>query len=387
MKIAIFSDTFQINGVTTIVHQSARRLAELGHKVCIFAIGKNLEKISNANPHGNLTFISLPSLPATWVYPNERFYIPLGFSYAHIKEFAPDIIHTHLPLTVGWEAIFLAKFLKIPIIGTHHTFYDHYLKHVKMDFGWGKKLTWKYTISYYNRCDLVLSPSKSLADAMTEQGLKKPIEVLKNFIDTEVFCPANEQKKQSLKAKFGLKDKSIIYMGRLSYEKSVDQVFKAFSLVTKNNPSIRLMVVGDGPEKEKLIKLSHKLGISEKVIFTGFLRDEELTEALQANDIFISASLTESFSLTIVEAMACGLPVIAAKEKGPTEIIEDGVNGFLIPPGDPKMLAQKISELLASPKKLAEFGAASRQLAMSYSKESIIDKLEAFYKKLINKTL
>lgn len=386
MKIAIFSDTFQVNGVTSIVYESAKGLTELGHEVCIFAIGKNLKKTSNANTSANLTLIPLPSLPAGWIYPKERLYVPLGFSYQKLKKFAPDIIHTHMPFTLGWEAIILARLLKIPVIGTHHTFYDHYLKHVKIDYNWGRKFSWKYTIGFYNFCDLVLSPSESLAKVMTDQKLKKPIMVLENFIDTQTFSPIeNKEQQKILKKKFGLQGESLVYMGRLSYEKSVDQIIKAFALVLKNSPLAQLLIVGDGPEKENLVRLSHQLGLSKNIIFTGFLRGEKLVEALQANDIFVTASLSESFSLTIVEAMSCGLPIVAVREKGPAEIVKNNTNGFFAQPNNPQELAEKITELLNSPEKLESFGLASRKLAMNYSKKSIIAKLEALYKDIINK--
>ncbi len=203
MKIAIFSDTFppQTNGVANVVYQSAKSLTDSGHHVAVFTVGKNhRERVIEEND--NLTVIFLPSVPAL-VYANERLGLPLGFSFKRLKKFNPDIIHTHTPFAVGWEAVWLAKILKIPIVGTHHTFYDHYLKHAKIDYQWAKKFSWKYTVGYYNRCDLILSPTNSLAQTLITKGLKKPVAVLQNPIDTDLFrTVADNKTKKNLNSDF-----------------------------------------------------------------------------------------------------------------------------------------------------------------------------------------
>jgi glycosyltransferase involved in cell wall biosynthesis len=223
---------------------------------------------------------------------------------------------------------------------------------------------------------------------MAEKGLIKPMAVLENFIDTAAFIPTpSQEQKEKLKKKFGLLGPSIIYMGRLSYEKSIDQIIKAFAILLKTNPKTQLMIIGDGPEKNNLVSLTNKLKLSKNVIFTGFLQGPELIEALQANDIFATASLSESFSLTIVEAMSCGLPIVAVREKGPAEIVKDNANGFFVQPNDPQEMAKKITELLSSPEKLKQFSLASRTLALNYSKENIIARLENLYLSLLNKKI
>lgn len=386
MKIAIFSDTFQMNGVTSTVHESAKSLAELGHEVCVFIIGKNPKKKVAAASSENLSFVSLPSLSVGWIYPNERLYVPLGFSYFRLKKFAPDIIHTHMPFTLGWEAIALAKILKIPIVGTHHTFYDHYLKHVKIDYNWGRVFSWKYTTLFYNFCDLVITASSALAQTLSQQGLKKSLLVIPNSTDTGLFKPVSDDlTKQALKKDFGITGQSLVYMGRLSYEKSIDKILQAFAQLLPARPKLKLMMIGDGPEKIALKKLAAKLNIEKNIIFTGTLFDNDLVQALQANDIFLTASKSENFGIAILEAMACGLPIISVKEKGLAELIKDDINGYFVRTDDPDDMAQKASILLDDSEKLKSFGLASRQLALGYSKEIIIARIENFYQSLIKK--
>lgn len=383
MRIAIFSDTFfpRMNGVANMVYLFAKSLAEAGHEVFIFTVSKYSRKfLNNLNDTGkNLTIITLPSVPMP-VYSGERLTLPIGMTLPFLKKIKPDIIHVHTPFALGLEAILAAKIFKIPLIGTHHTFYDHYLKHVKLDYGWAKKLSWKYTVAYYNCCDLILNPSQSLTDTMIARGLKKPADVLRNFIEVDFFRPvANKKTKLRLKNKFGIKEKSITYMGRVSYEKNIDQVVKAFALTLKTQPNLKLIIIGDGPERNSLEKLVQKLGINNSVIFTGFLQNENLLSALQANDIFVTASKSENMPLSVVEAMAVGLPCVAVKEKGLTELIKDGYNGFLVEADKPEKMAEKILKLLARPELLEKFSRASRELALEYSKEKITQKLINIY--------
>jgi 1,2-diacylglycerol 3-alpha-glucosyltransferase len=386
MRIAIFSDTFlpQLNGVVTTVYQSAKSLMDLGHEVVIFTVAKDPYKYMDAR-YNHIKIISLPSIPA-FVYPTLRFTLPLGLAYPQLKKFNPDIIHAHTPFAVGWEAVIGAKILKVPLVGTHHTFYDDYLKHVKMDYGWGKNFSWKYTAAFYNCCDLILSPTQSLADALKTQKLKKNISILRNSLDTSFFKPIGSlADKNELKKCYGINGQSILFEGRLSYEKSLDVVIKAFALMIKRAPGITLMMAGDGPERKDLEKLAEELEIKDSVIFTGYIPyGKRVVETYQANDVYLTASKSENMPISILEAMAVGLPIITVKERGLAEIVADGVNGFFAKTDSPSDMAQKTLELLSSQSLLKKFGEASRDMAIKYSHEQITSDLEKIYCQLIN---
>lgn len=379
MKIAIFSDTFppQINGVAQFAYKSAGALVNLGHEVCVFT-GHHFK-----NSGEKFETIIFPSAPF-WGYPGERITVPMGLAIKKLKKFKPDVIHTHTPFGAGWEAVLAGKVLGIPIVGTHHTFFDHYLKYVHLDFDFFKKSSWKYTVFHYNRCNLVLSPSNSVAAAFKNFGLKKPIEVFPNFIDTNFFVPVSDKEKEKLKESFGLQGgQSLIYMGRLGYEKSIDIVIRAFALINREIPLTKLMIVGDGVEKQALQKLVLDLGIKDKVIFTGLLRGGDLLRTLQANDVFLTASKSENMPLSVLEAMATGLPVVGVNSLGIPEIVRDNSNGFIVDPDDYEAMAAKTLEILKTKKTLKKFSLASRSLAMDHSEEKVAKSLEEVYKKLI----
>ena len=337
MKIAIYSDTFlpQVNGVTNVVYRSAEALARRGHNVRIYTVTtlkpREWQKING----GRIELVNLPSVPF-WGYAGERVDMSFGINLPNVKKFAPDIIHSHTPFSAGWEAVLAARYAKTCLVGTHHTFYDHYLKHIKMDYQPVKKFTWHYTARYYNLCDLVISPSRALAHDMTANGLKKKPVILPNPIDTGFFTPALPDAKARLKKRYAITGRSLVFLGRLSYEKSIDRVISIFAEISAKLPDIRLMIIGDGPEREKLEKQAKRLKVEKGVIFTGILRGQALLEALQANDVFITASESENQPLTMLEAQAVGLPLVAVAAGGLPEIVRDGTNGRLFRPGNDK---------------------------------------------------
>lgn len=366
MRIAIFTDTYppQINGVSHVAASSVKALLKLGHDVRVFS------------PN------DIPSLPL-WGYPGERVALPIGSAYRKALLFKPDIIHSHMPFIIGWEAVALAWKHRIPLVGTHHTFFDHYLKHIHMDFAWTRYLSWKYAVGYYNRCDIVLSPSMALLNGMKSNGLKKKCIIFPNAIDTNFFIPAGIAEKDRLKKRLGIKDLSMIYMGRVSYEKSLDQVIGAFKIVHDAKPEVTLLIVGDGPERKKLELQSKELGIRESVIFTGALRDSNLRDALQASDIFVTASKSENMPLSVMEAMSTGLPAIGVDSLGMPEVIRNEQNGYIVPPNDIKGIAEKALILIENKEVRSRFSIESRKLSLNYGEEENSRKLEEIYNSLI----
>jgi glycosyltransferase involved in cell wall biosynthesis len=359
-------------------------LGELGHGVLVFTVSEKKEedflKISN----GKFRVVKYRSLPF-WCYPGERITMPYGLVIKKIKDFQPDIIHTHTPFGVGWEAILAAKLFKLPLVGTNHTFYDHYLKHINLDFHFIKKISWKFMIAYYNRCDLVLSPSKSMAESLVKYGLKRQLVVFPNLVDTELFKPAlSSEEKNKLKMKLGIRGKAFIYHGRISYEKGIDQVIKAFALISKKNSNLILIIAGSGPEKENLIELVKNLNLVNNVIFTTFEHKPEFIDFLRASDVFVTACKNENMPLAVLEAMASGLPVIAVDALGLPEIVKDNINGFIVPPDNLKIMSQKMYELISSDQLLSKFSLVSRELSYNYSQSKFVQSLIQIYQKLID---
>jgi 1,2-diacylglycerol 3-alpha-glucosyltransferase len=389
MRIAIFSDTFppQVNGVASVVRDSVATLVAEGHDVAVFTVGNNTREERTADG-AFYTVKKLPSLSVPkFIYRGDSyaFAFPPGVGTLHaLKKFKPDVIHTHTPFFAGWGAVLGKKLCGVPLVGTHHTFYDDYLKHIKLDYSWGKKFSWKYTIAYYNRADVVISPSRALGIGLQGHGLTRPLHIVPNPVNVGFFVPAaSAAEKKLLKNRFGAGKRSVIYMGRVSYEKDIDQTMKAFWTASRHMPDMTLMIVGDGPELKKLKSLAKKLGIDEKTVFTGMLHREDLRAALQANDLFVTASRSENMPVSVIEAMACGLPVASVKAKGIPEIVHHGENGLLAEPDRPEELASMIAQLFSSPTDLRKKSRASRKLAERYSQKNITKAMVGLYEKTI----
>lgn len=356
MRIILATDTFypgQVNGVAKLVYDSAQALTKRGHEVRVVSVA------------------SVPSLPF-WGYPGERFTLPWGAAYRQIKNFKPEIIHIHTPFTIGWEALAAGKKLGVPLVGTHHTFFDHYLKHIHLDSRLTRQLSWQYLIAHYNRYQAVLSPSQALLDGLRENGLRTQTFLFPNMIDTDLFKPAGPALTPTL-----------IYMGRLSYEKSTDQVIKAFSLINQARPDAKLLLVGDGPERAKLEALVKKLNLAKSVTFTGLLHGAALVKALQSARLFMTASASENMPLSVLEAMAAGLPIIGVRALGMPEIVTDGLTGFLTKPGDIKELATQALKILNDAKLGQQLGQAARAKALQYGQAAHAEQLEKLYESLL----
>jgi 1,2-diacylglycerol 3-alpha-glucosyltransferase len=389
MKIAIWSDTFppQVNGVASVAHDLAGALTELGNDVAVFTVTG--EQRTEKTPGGRMFAVEkIPSLsmPKSMYAGDEYAFalMPSPKTIYALKKFKPDIIHAHTPFLAGWGAVLGKKMFHVPLIGTHHTFYDDYLRHVKLDYSWGRKFSWKYMIAYYNRSDAVTTPTRALGDALAEHGLTVPLCVIPNPANTEFFSAVpGTGLKNRLKKKYGVGRHAIVYMGRTSYEKDIDQAIRAFCVALHHIPDATFMIVGDGPEKKKLEGLAKALGCGKKVIFTGMLRGEELRDALWANDVFLTASRSENMPISIIEAMSCGLPVVAVRAKGIPEIVRHGENGLLTAPDRPDLLARAVVRLFSSPQGLRKASAASRKLADQYSKKNIARSMVSLYETVI----
>jgi len=359
MKIAIFTDTIfpdEVNGVARVASRSAETLKERGHDVRVWSTR------------------NVPSVPF-WGYPGLRLAFPVGKAFWEVRSFQPDIIHTHTPFGLGWEAVVSAKLLNIPLVGTHHTFFDHYLKHIKLDNALMKNISWKYLTFHYNRYDIVLSPSQALLNEIRRNGLAQKTIAFPNAIDTKFFAhPARIHRKHA---------RSLIYMGRVSYEKSIDQVIKAFKLINTEKPETTLTIVGDGPERKKLEELVKKLHLENKVIFTGTLHGQAHLKTLQDADIFLTASKTDNMPMAIMEAMSVGLPIVGVNALGIPEMVKDGLNGYVVAPDDLKSMAQKTLALLEDDALREKFSKTSRELALGYGEEKNAEILENIYNALI----
>lgn len=392
MKIAFFTDTFvpQVNGVASSIANTAKELAQENHEVLI--IMPDLKKISRKPfSEKNVTIVSLPIVPGE-PYPEYKLSV-LGLpkALAALKKFNPDVIHFHTVFTVGLDAIIVAKILRKPLVGTIHYYFtnENFVKLFNNDiankaiqsFG---KLFYFYICAFYNPCDLRLSPSQKLIKEAKKAGYKKSINYLPNGIENNSHPSLSSDKIKQLKNQYKLKDKVILHFGRISPEKKVDLVVKSAAEIIKTNPQVSLLIIGDGPDLKDLKQLVSELGIEENVTFTGFIEHQKLISEgiLNLGDIFVTASPMETQPMVVLEAMSFGLPIVAVREAGMSELV-DG-NGYLIDYRKPQNLTQKITEILFNEKLSQQMSLRSKELVKRYSIEETTKKLVRLYEEAIS---
>jgi glycosyltransferase involved in cell wall biosynthesis len=238
-----------------------------------------------------------------------------------------------------------------------------------------KALLWKYTNSFYENCEVIISPTEMIRKELIQKGVKKPIEVVSNGIDFQMFEGKPKEKPNH--------PPKIIHVGRISYEKNCDVILRAFHQLKKEIPGITLDIYGDGPALKSLKIEARHLDIYDSVIFHGFVDRSELPKIYPLYDIFITASTMETQGLVVLEAMACGLPCVGVNSFALPELIQNDINGYTVEPGDFNTIAEKTMDILNDVEKFKKFSRNSIQIAKQHDIYESVKKLEAIYLQVI----
>ncbi len=383
MKIAIFTDCFlpQINGVATTTVSLVKGLADRGHKIYIIAPRyKNIKEFS----YNNVKVIRLPSIPA-YFYEDFRFTNFFSFKLKnYLKNQGIDIIHFMVPMPLGIQAILIAHSLKVPLIGTFHTFFadKEYLRHAKMDFRVVQKLAWAYSRAYYNKCDLITTPTKMARKELLAHRFKEPIKAISNGIEQDIFD--NSHWKEA-KKKYNKKGKILLFVGRIAHEKNLLYLLDCFSLVLKELPKTKLLIVGDGPEMNELRQGIKSRNLNDNVILTGKIEREKLVKSsiYKACDLFVTASTTETQGITTLEAQANGLVTVGINARGIKDLVKDKYNGYLARWGNKKQFAQALIKLLSNEKLHKKMKINTLKEIKKHYMPNIIKEWETEYSRLI----
>ena len=295
-----------------------------------------------------------------------------------IEGLKPDVLHAHYLTNYG---LFSALCNFHPFIITTWGSDILPVKTESSVIRWIKKLISRYAAE---KADIITADSKSLIKEMVKLGIsEKKIKLISHGVDLEKFD--RYKKVPDFKRQLGipLNSKIVISTRNLEPVYNVELLIKAIPYVVKNNSQVHFIVLGDGKQKDFLQKMAKQLNVKEHVRFLGRLPHEEVGYFLANSDIYVSTSLSDSTSVSLLEAMASRLPAIVTDLEGNREWIEDNVNGFIIPPDDPKILAEKILQLLSDEETARKFGEHGRKLvAMRADYEKEMRKVEEIYKHL-----
>ncbi len=255
-----------------------------------------------------------------------------------IWKYKIQIIHAHSVIPTGFMSSIASKIMGKPLFITAHG----------MDINnFEKKPFFNYFISRaMNSSSKSIAVSEDLAKKMRKMvNDENKIVVLRNAVDTGRFNPT---KNRSIRKDFGIRDEEILilFVGYLDEFKGIFELINAFNKITAENSNVKLMMVGTGPKKEDLLEILNKVGIEDKVIFTGVVEHQKIHRYYQSADIFVLPSYTEGLPVSILEAMATGVPVVATSVGGVPELITHGLNGFIVPPRDEEAFIEKLLILI-----------------------------------------
>jgi glycosyltransferase involved in cell wall biosynthesis len=371
MKIAIFTDTFppQVNGVARTFQRLESYLTTKNIEHRLFVPDTNGEDLFTSHVH---RFKSIPF----FLYPECRMAWPNMFHIRkQLEEFKPDLIHIATPFNIGLSGQYYGKKLHIPMVGSYHTHFDQYLQYYDLDVL--SKWLWKY-LNWFHRPFLKnFVPSQDTKQELAKRGFSN-LEIWSRGVDCQLFHPQFDS--EIMKRKYRINAKHVlVYVGRLAPEKELHVLMEiARHLPQRIKEQVHWLIVGDGPMKEELIKTS-----PENMSFTGYLTGESLTEVYAGSSLFIFPSTTETFGNVVLESLACGTPVIAARAGGVKEIIRDQVTGLLSSPGDPSEFIYHITELIENEQLLYKMKVEARKYALQQSWDSIFRKLVSDYESII----
>jgi glycosyltransferase involved in cell wall biosynthesis len=372
MKIAIFTDTFypEINGVARTLKRFTDYLHAQNISFQVFAPKTTSNEYVTDHIH---RFQSL----SFFLYPECRLALPnLLQIKEELQKFSPDLIHVATPFNMGLCGVYYAKKRNIPLVGSYHTDFDHYLHYYDLQFL--SKLVWGYMHWFHGPFQKIFVPSTTTLQQLKSRNFHN-LEIWPRGVDCHLFHPHYDKK--TVREKYRITKKYLLsYVGRLAPEKDVNTLLAVTkSIPLEINKNIQWLFVGDGPLREELERKA-----PENVTFTGYLKGNELAEIYCSSDLFVFPSPTETFGNVVLEALASRTPVIGANSGGVKNIIHDGITGTLCEPGEVLSFTNSIIHLLSHDSLRWQMGLEGRKFAFSQQWNLIFDSLLMQYKNVIN---
>lgn len=335
MKIALYTETYPpfINGVATHASLLAEGLRRLGHEVLVVTADPAVPKHVVKNG-----VLRCPAAVSKKIY---GYGLPNPYSrdrFRIVRDFDPDVIHVHTEFATGLSGLSAARRLHKPLVYTMHTMYDDYVYYIapKPFIGVGTKILRAYIWRFARFASALTGPSFKVQEYMAELGVPTPVHVIHNCAELDAFKPENitAEAKHAFREKYGIADDAFVcvFVGRLGREKSADVLLDYWAKSIRPEDNCRLVIAGDGPAHAELVEQAKRLGLLDgpaPVIFTGRVEHADMPPVLAACDLYVTASLSDTNSISMLEGMATGLPTLQRRDPLIAEQITEGVNGWI----------------------------------------------------------
>ena len=363
MRIAYVTESFppDVNGVASTAMRVAEQLIQRGHQPLVIAPAPASRRpaVDPGFPVVRVPSVGMP------LYPGFRVGLPGPVVRAAIARHSPDVVHLAGPVILGASGCDAARRLGLPVVAVYATDLAAYARTYHLG-GAGEAAGWRHLRRIHNTADRTLAPCRATAATLRARGFER-VHVWGRGVDTTTFHPA--RRSVSLRRDLARGGELIVgYVGRLAAEKRLDLLSGVARL-----PGVRLVIVGAGPAEAAARRAL------PDALFLGQRQAAELARVYASLDVFIHAGPHETFGNTLQEAAASGLPVIAPAAGGPLDLVEHGVTGLLVAPGDAAALTGAVSELAASADQRATMGLAGRLAVLGRTWPSRCDELIGHY--------
>ena len=373
LRVALFSGNY--NYVRDGANQALNRLVEylLRQGAAVRVYSPTVDEPA-FEPQGDLVGVPSVAIPGRGEYR-----IPMGFNAAvkaDLAAFAPNVVHVSSPDFTGHAATRWAQERGLPILGSVHTRFETYPRYYKL--GFLEPAMVAFLRRFYQRCDALVAPSESMADVLREQGMNDDIGIWARGVDRAIFSPERRDLAWRKGHGIGEDEVAVGFLGRLVLEKGLDVFSDTMAKLRERGVPHRVLVIGEGP--------AHGFFAENcpEAVFVGFQQGADLGRAVASMDMLLNPSITETFGNVTLEAMACGLPVIAARATGSTSLVQDGVTGKLVPPGDVEGFADAVESYVRSPDLRAAHGAAGEMRAREFSWDAINASVTDAYRRILS---
>lgn len=372
LRVALFSGNY--NYVRDGANQALNRLVDYllrqGAAVRVYA---PVVEPAAFPPTGDL--VGVPAVP---IPTRSEYRFPLGLSAANredLARFAPNVLHLSSPDMSAHAALKWGEAHELPVLASVHTRFETYPRYYGLAFA----EPWLVGIMqrFYNRCDALVAPSESMAEVLRTQGMSDDIGIWSRGVDRSIFDPARRDLAWRRSLGIGDDEVAIGFLGRLVMEKGLDVFSDTIAELRARGLPHKVLVVGEGPARD---------WFAERVpdaVFTGIQTGADLGRAVASMDVLLNPSVTETFGNVTLEAMASGVPVIAARATGSTSLVAEGETGRLVEPGQAARFADAIAEYLADPALRRAHGAAGEVRSRAYSWDAINRVVADTYLRLV----
>ena len=375
------ADTFwpEINGAASFIARLSAGLAERGHDVHVAAPSYSNKKLgAQVEEHEGQKFTVHRIYSWRW-YPHPwlRFSLPWRIrhnSASIIEQVKPDVIHFQSHVVIGRGMTIEGSKRGIRIIGTNHFMPENLLEYTLVIPPFLTKraieAAWKAANRTFGRAERVTTPTRKAAEYLEAKTSVKNVVAISCGIDAHNYTPDMQPRTDNL----------IVFLGRVVEEKQIDKLIKAFATLDSSLDA-RLEIVGGGDQEARLKLLAAQLGVTKRVTFAGYVDEAYLRNALTRASVFAMPSIAELQSISTMEAMASGLPIIAADAMALPHLVHDGENGFLFEPGNVAQLADRLTTLLSMPHdEILRFKQESLKIVAAHDIQRTLDTFESLYR-------